>query len=67
MKNPELFAKKNLNSTKNLLLVMEQASLSKLVFSSTTAVYGSALSIVDENSPLYRYLNTGKLNWKKRC
>ena len=46
-----LYYRQNVGGTANLLLAMQQAGITSLVFSSSAAVYGSADGAVDESSP----------------
>ncbi|MBP9801843.1 MAG: UDP-glucose 4-epimerase GalE [Candidatus Moranbacteria bacterium] len=53
VEQPELYMKNNVEGTKNLLEVMREANVEKIIFSSTCAVYGEAKILpVDENHSL---------------
>jgi UDP-glucose 4-epimerase len=52
MKKPELYFENNVMGTLNLLEVMRQAGVKKIIFSSTCAVYGNAEYLpIDEKHP----------------
>lgn len=53
MEKPELYFKNNVLGTKNLLEVMVEAEVDKIIFSSTCAVYGNAKYLpIDEEHPV---------------
>lgn len=52
VEQPELYLKNNVEGTRNLLEAMREVSVTKLIFSSTCAVYGEARTLpVDELHP----------------
>ena len=58
---PAVYSQNNLKSTINLLAAMEHASVDKLIFSSSAAVYGNRLRYVDEKSPVKPISQYGKI------
>ena len=61
MKNPSLYKEKNLNSTRNVLRAMEKASVSRMIFSSSAAVYGERSDRVNESSSTVPISNYGAI------
>lgn len=69
MNDPEFYERENITGTRNLLGAMTQSDLSKIIFASSAAVYGSPthdkeLSEVSETNPLSPYAKT-KLDCEK--
>jgi UDP-glucose 4-epimerase len=56
-KNPEIYSQNNFEGTKNVLNVMEQLNIRKIIFSSTCAVYGEV-----ENIKINELANTAPIN-----
>lgn len=64
IRNPALYWEKNLLSALSLLKVMQKANVSKIVFSSTAAIFGSPQYIpIDEEHPKNPLNAYGKTKW----
>lgn len=62
--NPSLYYEKNLLGTLSLLKIMVEQEVSKIVFSSTAAIYGAPQYVpIDENHPKSPLNAYGKTKW----